>query len=134
VINRRSATPPYRQVAADLRARISRGDLAPGSRLPAYATLAHDYQVGVGTITRAVQLLRDAGLVETGTGADSYIKEPPRRKTAVLPSGSTVVARMPTDAEQEAQGIDPGVPVIEVTSASGEITVYPADRWAFTSR
>lgn len=133
MINRRSSTPPYRQVAADLRARISR-ELAPGCRLPTYAMLAHEYEVGVGTITRAVQLLRDAGLVETGTGADSYVREPPSRKTSVLRPGLRLVARMPTDAEQEAHGILPGVPVIEVTDASGIVTVYPADRWQFIGR
>ena len=127
--------PPYRQLAADLRARIAPGgDLAPGTRLPAYRVLAHEYQVGIGTVTRAVQLLRDAGLVETGTGADSYVREPPARKTASLPPGSRLVARMPTDAEQEAHAILPGVPVIEVTDASGKVTVYPSDRWQFTGR
>jgi DNA-binding GntR family transcriptional regulator len=50
-INRSSPVPPYQQIAADLRARIISGDLPPGSKLPAYATLADRYGVGKGTVT-----------------------------------------------------------------------------------
>jgi DNA-binding transcriptional regulator YhcF (GntR family) len=131
-MNRHSTVPPYQQVAADLRERIASGDLPPGSRLPAYATLAREYQIGMGTITRDVQMLRDAGLVETGTGTPSYIREPRQRKPLVLPPGSTAITRMPTPAEREDHDIEPGVPVFEVTYASGEVKPYAGDRWMLT--
>lgn len=131
-MNRHSSVPPYQQVAADLRARIASGELAPGSRLPAYSTLAHEYQVGMGTITRAVGLLRDAGLVETGTGTPSYVRETQPRKPLLLAAGWTAVTRMPTPEEQVDLDIDPGVPVFEVTDPAGRVTPYPGDRWMLT--
>jgi DNA-binding GntR family transcriptional regulator len=131
-MNRHAALPPYQQVAADLRARIASGDLPPGSRLPAYTVLAREYGVGMGTVTRAVGLLRDAGLVETGTGTPSYIREPRQRKPLLLPSGWTAITRMPTLEEREAHDIDPGIPVFEVTNPAGEVLPYPGDRWMLT--
>jgi DNA-binding GntR family transcriptional regulator len=131
-INRSSPVPPYQQIAADLRARIISGDLPPGSKLPAYTTLADQYGVGKGTVVRAMEHLRVAGLIESGTGGPTYIRDLPVRKTATLQSGSTLVTRMPTPAEQEAHGIEPGVPVFQLTEASGAVTVYPGDRWQFT--
>jgi GntR family transcriptional regulator len=133
-MNRHSPVPPYQQVAADLRARIASGELAPGSRLPAYASLAHHYDVGMGTITRAVGLLRDAGLVETGTGTPSYIRESRPRKPLLLAAGWTAATRMPTPEEREAHDIEPGVPVFEVTDTSGTVVIFPGDRWLLTGQ
>jgi DNA-binding GntR family transcriptional regulator len=132
-VNRRSSVPPYQQVAADLRARIASGELAPGSRLPPYPTLADQYGVGRGTVVRAMEHLRVAGLVETGTGGPGYVRELPVRKIAVLRPGAKLATRMPTPAEQEALSIEPGVPVFVLTEASGAATPYPGDRWEFTS-
>jgi DNA-binding transcriptional MocR family regulator len=124
-VNRRSSVPPYQQVAADLRARIASGELAPGSRLPPYPTLADQYGVGRGPVVRA--------MVETGTGGPGYVRELPVRKIAVLRPGAKLATRMPTPAEQEALSIEPGVPVFVLTEASGAATPYPGDRWEFTS-
>jgi DNA-binding GntR family transcriptional regulator len=132
-VNSFSTQPAYLQVADDLRRQISSGELAPGAKLPPYARLASSYGVGIGTVTKAMQILRDAGLIESGTGGPTYIRDRPARKTAVLRPGSTLVTRMPTPAEREAHAIEPGVPVFEVCEASGGITVYPGDRWAFTT-
>jgi DNA-binding FadR family transcriptional regulator len=131
-INRRSPVPPYQQIAEHLRARIASGDLPPGTRLPSYPMLADQYGVGRGTVVRAMEQLRAAGLVETGTGGPGYIRDRPARKTAILRPGSTAITRMPTPAEREAYDIEPGVPVFEVTDVAGSVTVYPGDRWRFT--
>lgn len=133
-INRHSRTPPFQQVADDLRARIASGELPPGAKLPPYLALADEYGVGKGTVVRALEQLRSAGLIESGTGGPTYIRDRPVRKTAVLPSGSTVITRMPTPAEQEVHAIEPGVPVFEVIEVSGAVTVWPGDRWLFILR
>ncbi len=58
----------YVQVADDLAARIARGELAPGTRLPAERALAIEYGVAYDTIRRATALLRDRGLIITIVG------------------------------------------------------------------
>jgi DNA-binding GntR family transcriptional regulator len=132
-VNPYSPQPAYVQVAADLRRRITSGELGPGAALPAYRVLAGEYGVSLGTVTRAIGILRDAGLVETGTGFDTRVRQPMRRKTAVLRPGQRLATRMPTPAECESHGIDPGVPVFVLVDEQGQTTPYPGDRWEFTS-
>jgi GntR family transcriptional regulator len=55
--------PPYLQVADDLRRAIEEGEYQVGQRLPAGRTLAKQYQVGLNTAQRAVELLKSDGLV-----------------------------------------------------------------------
>jgi DNA-binding GntR family transcriptional regulator len=131
VTNWYAPTPAYRQVVADLRRKILAGELPPGATLPAYRLLADQYGVSHGTITRAVNVLRDAGLVETGTGVPTTVRQQPKRRTAVLVAGQTLITRMPTAEEQEAHQIDPGVPVMIVTDRRGQPVLYAGDRWQF---
>ena len=63
--------PPYRQVAAILRQLIVDGELT--GRLPGERYLAADYGVAVGTIRKAVAILRGEGLIETVHGWGSYV-------------------------------------------------------------
>jgi GntR family transcriptional regulator len=55
--------PPYVQVADDLRRAIEQGEYQIGQRLPAGRTLANQYQVGLNTAQRAVEVLKSDGLV-----------------------------------------------------------------------
>ncbi|MFJ4092802.1 TetR/AcrR family transcriptional regulator C-terminal domain-containing protein [Kitasatospora sp. NPDC089913] len=56
--------PPFRRIAADLRRRISAGELAPGARVPSNRRLAQDWGVALATATKALTVLRSEGLVE----------------------------------------------------------------------
>jgi GntR family transcriptional regulator len=77
-INPRSAVPPYRQIAAWLRSRIEAGEFRPGEDpLPSEKDLVDLFGVAIDTARRAVQVLREEGLVETI----------PQRGTYVLPQG-----------------------------------------------
>ena len=71
----RSATPPWRQVAADLRKRISSGEFLPGAPLPSLAALAGEYQTSQSTVRKAIGSLRDEGLVETSPGWGTFVTE-----------------------------------------------------------
>ena len=71
------AGPKYRQIAEDLRAQITGGEYSPGSRLPTKAELMAKYHVAVNTVERAIEELRQAGLVETAQGAGMFVREPP---------------------------------------------------------
>ena len=76
MINPEDPAPPYRQLAALLRGQITSGRLT--GRLPGERTLSQEYGVAVGTVRKAVAILRGEGLVETVHGW-----------------GSTVVSRTP---------------------------------------
>jgi DNA-binding GntR family transcriptional regulator len=67
--------PPYRQVAAILRARIESGDLAPKTRLPSIATLVQRYGIARTTAAKALQLLVAEGLAEVVPGWGTYVTE-----------------------------------------------------------
>jgi DNA-binding GntR family transcriptional regulator len=61
----REAQPPYLRVSADLREKITSGELLPGEQLPSLDRLAAEYGVSRATAQRAVKVLTEAGLVET---------------------------------------------------------------------
>ncbi len=69
--------PKYRQIADDLRARIQSGEYAPGARLPSKAELMARYETALGTVDRALALLRTAGYIETRQGAGTFALRPP---------------------------------------------------------
>jgi hypothetical protein len=51
-----------------------------------------------------------------------------------LPSGALLDNRLPTLEERERHGLEPGVPVFEMTTLDGERRTFPGDRYRFTSR
>jgi AcrR family transcriptional regulator len=55
--------PPYQRIAADLRRRITSGELAPGDRLPSTRQIARDWNVALATATKVLALLHAEGLV-----------------------------------------------------------------------
>ena len=71
-----SPVPPYRQVAAILRARIESGELADGARLPSITQLMQTFGVARTTAVKAMKVLADAGLAEVVPGWGSYAKAP----------------------------------------------------------
>lgn len=58
---RRTPHNPYEELAAVLRAEIDRGELTPGSPLPAVKELMAEHAVSAGTVNRAIALLKEAG-------------------------------------------------------------------------
>ncbi|ANC32624.1 GntR family transcriptional regulator [Isoptericola dokdonensis] len=75
-----SPTPAYEQIRSQVAGLVSVGDLAPGDRLPASRTLAHDLGIAVGTVQRAYRELEQSGVVvsrrRTGTvvAADAALR------------------------------------------------------------
>ncbi|WP_433174177.1 GntR family transcriptional regulator [Actinoallomurus sp. CA-150999] len=74
-IDRDGPVPPYRQVAAVLRKRIESGDIPPGRRIPSLVELEQEFGVARDTLRKAVQVLKDDGLVETVTGMGVFVVE-----------------------------------------------------------
>lgn len=68
--------PPaqYRRIAADLRERITSGELSPGAALPSEAALVRQYSVSRGTARQALSELEGTGLVVAVHGKGRFVK------------------------------------------------------------
>ena len=73
----RPGRPPleYRRIADELAARIADGTFAPGAKLPRETALAQEYEVAAGTIRRAMEVLRERGLVITIWGKGNFVRD-----------------------------------------------------------
>ena len=63
----------YVRVADDIAGRIASGELASGTRLRAERDLATHYGVAYGTVRRAMELLRERGLIVTIHGRGTFV-------------------------------------------------------------
>lgn len=63
----------YRTIAADLRRQIVGGELAAGAVLPSEAELAGSYDVSRVTVRKALEVLRDDGLVASRQGYGWFV-------------------------------------------------------------
>jgi len=77
MINEATGVTPSQQVASALRDEIAAGRLATGERIPAARELAEQFGVALTTAVRAVEQLRDEGLLETRRGRGSYVRRRP---------------------------------------------------------
>jgi DNA-binding GntR family transcriptional regulator len=68
----------YVQLANILRGRIADGSYPPGRALPAARALSQDYGVSIGSVKRAIELLRDDGLVHTVIGRGIFVSRQTR--------------------------------------------------------
>jgi GntR family transcriptional regulator len=65
--------PMYQQIADKLRARIEKGELAPGAQLPTELELRDEYSSSRNTIRDAIKRLMSQGLVETRPGQGTFV-------------------------------------------------------------
>ncbi len=72
----RDADLAYMRVADDIAARIASGELKPGARLRAERDLAEHYEVSYGTVRRAMEVLRERGLITTIHGRGTFVSAP----------------------------------------------------------
>src|ERR1700759_4480405 len=72
-----AAPPPYARIAAELRGRITRGELAPGQRVPSTREITARWGVAMATATRVLATLRQGGLVHPGPGGAPVASGPP---------------------------------------------------------
>jgi DNA-binding GntR family transcriptional regulator len=79
-IDHGSDVPPYRQLAAILRAQIEAGDLAPRSALPSITRLQQEHGLAKGTVRKAIQLLVEEGYVRVEPGWGTFVVPPEDRR------------------------------------------------------
>lgn len=68
-------TPLYQQVADHIAARIESGDLPPRRAVPSESRIAQEYGVGRSTARKALDLLKERGLVFGVTGRGTFVAE-----------------------------------------------------------
>ncbi|MBF6132801.1 GntR family transcriptional regulator [Nocardia otitidiscaviarum] len=73
-INEATGVAPYRQVAAALREDIVRGKYLIGQRIPSNRELADHLDVSLPTVVKAIEELRDEGMVETRRGRGTFVR------------------------------------------------------------
>ncbi|MEV0773834.1 GntR family transcriptional regulator [Nocardia salmonicida] len=78
--------PRYALIADDLRAKISRGDYAPGDQLPTKAQMMEQWSAALNTVARAINELQNEGLVQTFQGVGSFVQTPPPKDGEVDPA------------------------------------------------
>lgn len=76
-IDRQKDAAPYEQIAQMLRHAITSSQLAPGERLPTETKLAEQFGVARMTVRRAVQELRDEGLLVPASGRGLAVRAVP---------------------------------------------------------
>jgi len=81
--------PAYQQVADHIREAISRGEIGAGEQLPSLRNLAERYGVTPVTTSRALDLLKTEGLVDTRLGTGMFV----RSKRPVMHVASYLTAR-----------------------------------------
>lgn len=118
--------PKARALADLLREQIRGGQLAHGVLLPAEDRMAAEHDLGVGTVRRAVAVLRGEGLLVVQPPYGTRVRHPQRRRV-IVPRGSSVRVVMPSPEERRTYGVPEGVAVILLTLPSGEVQVLPAD-------
>ncbi|TNC26952.1 GntR family transcriptional regulator [Amycolatopsis alkalitolerans] len=79
VVDASSGLAPWRQVQDQIIRLISRGALAPGTRLPPIRQLAGDLGLASGTIARAYRELEAAGWVRTARARGTVVAETAER-------------------------------------------------------
>ncbi|MEU7051492.1 GntR family transcriptional regulator [Streptomyces eurythermus] len=77
--------PPYLQVSGILRAEILTKKFEPGTQLPSGPELSKRFGVARGTVTKALDMLRDEGLIVTRKGSGSFVRERTERPVGLRP-------------------------------------------------
>jgi AcrR family transcriptional regulator len=85
--------PASARIAAELRRRITSGELAPGARVPSTRAIVQRYGVAMATATKVLTTLQHEGLIRTVPGVGSVVAgappaERPARRRSSSPDGA----------------------------------------------
>ena len=101
-----TGVPLYRQIEADVRARIRNGSLRPGAQIATEPELMGEYGVSRATVRQALAGLLAEGLLEIRRGLGTYVTAPRFEHTI---GGFYSFSR-----EIERHGLQPGTRVLEL--------------------
>ena len=120
----------YGWLAATLRSRITCGEWAPGSALPAESALAREHAVALGTIRQAIGVLVEEGLLDRVRGSGTFVRNGlngasmlrffrfrgPGGNLSEVPHSDIVERRVEPASATQAQmlGAEEGLPVLSL--------------------
>ncbi|MFY1625961.1 GntR family transcriptional regulator [Micromonospora sp. WMMD735] len=118
--------PRYRAIAEQIRERIERGLISPGSLLPPESALTAEFQASRGTIRQALAVLRESNVVATEHGRGTYVAGPACTQRSDWGSESELRYRkVPADSELAVLfAVDAGTTLIEgqgITQKNGAV-------------
>ena len=90
--------PPYARVVAEIRRRITSGELRPGDRVPSTRQIIQEWGVAMATATKILTTLRREELVRTVPGVGTVVASP---EHAPAPAQRTARRRRVREPEQE---------------------------------
>ncbi len=120
------ARPLQVRIADDIRMKIETGRLAPGEQLSTLDQIANEYGTSLAAVRKALDLLRQQGLVVTVQGKGSYVRERPstRRRGIDRYSRSTwAQGKALHTAEAESQGRSAGQQLRELAEVPAPAVV-----------
>lgn len=95
----------YRAIADELRRRVEGGDLAAGALLPSESELSVAYDVSRVTVRKALELLRDEGLIDARQGFGWFVATAPvRQSLGRLGTIEDQLAELGVDSERRVVG------------------------------
>ncbi len=139
-IDRRSAGTISNQIYSTLRDIIHSGGLQPGERLPASRTLAKDLSVSRTTVINVFERLMSEGLLESRTGAGTYVSDallatrpiPPHAAAVGAQRGEIPKPRLSRTIDKADKGFVDRLPhdVRAFTTALPAFDEFPRAQWA----
>lgn len=111
-------TPIYQQIRNQIVRGIAAGDLRPGEQLPTIRTLAEDCGVNMMTVSKAYQLLKQEGYLQTDRRSGTVVRS--RAPLPVLPDQTRAALELAV-AEAKAAG----APLDEVLAICRKLYEHP---------
>ncbi|MEO6628804.1 MAG: GntR family transcriptional regulator, partial [Aquihabitans sp.] len=93
----------YRDIAEELRSRVTAGEFSAGRMLPSESELAGHYSASRVTIRKALEVLRGDGLVDARQGFGWFVADEPVRQP--LARLATIEAQLEADGRQSERRI-----------------------------
>src|SRR5262245_29752443 len=125
--------PGYREIAAELRTAIERGDYPPGATLPRVVDLAAQYQVNETTAQRAITVLRTEGLVAQTRRKGTVVRDRTPVRLSIARYTETTADAGPWEVACAEQGLPGRAEVIGVGEheadeiTARELGLHPGD-------
>jgi GntR family transcriptional regulator len=131
-INRQSKLPYYQQLYDILRARIVRGEWAPGDMIPPESELIDAFEVSRSTVRQVLGMLVEDGLIFRQRGRGSFVAHP------TLEQSMTRIVSFTEDMRQ--RGFEPGTAILSATllpagtEISRQLQIDPSEELALVKR
>jgi GntR family transcriptional regulator len=100
--------PRYAQVADVLRSEIRQGRWSPGEKLPSQPELAKRFNLSQTSIARAMEVLRNEGMIRSEFGGGSYVLHRPTvKRVRAIPGAFVSGSPSGFAAQMRAAGMEP---------------------------